>query len=252
MSPTLQEYLKVTGAPPHTAPASVVGSFSSPLTFEPGTSWVYSPGLDWAGLLLTRLTKMDPETYFQKYIFNPLEIDDITFWPHNRPGLLARRAGLALRDTKVPDGHGAAIEFPGPKNIMDGALEECGGQGLFASVPSYMKILTSLLVDDEKLLRKDTASLMFEPQLSETAREAIQTLYESEPTTGPCAVGDFPPQGKYSWGLGGCLTIEDLQGEDGKVWRRKGALNWSGMLNCFWVSQFTHINYLLNDANQPL
>lgn len=235
MSPLLQEYLKVTNAPPHTAPASVIESFSSPLTFEPGTSWIYGPGLDWAGLLLTRLTKIDLETYFQKYIFDPLKIDAITFWPHNRPELLARRADLALRDPKLPDTSGGVIAFPGPKNIMDGALEECGGQGLFASVPSYMKILTSLLLDDEKLLRKVTTALMFEPQLPESSREAIQKLYESEPTTGPCAVGDFPPRGKYSWGLGGCLTMEDLKGEDGNVWRQKGSLNWSGMLNCFWV-----------------
>jgi CubicO group peptidase (beta-lactamase class C family) len=212
----------------------VVGTYSLPGLFEPGTSWTYSHGLDWAGLLVARVSQLDLETYFQKYIFSPLDIKDITFWPDRQPELSARVSDLFLRDPALPDGSGKAIPFKGP-NMIVGATDEMGGQGVFGSLTSYLKILHSLLVDDEKLLKKDTAKLMFEPQLSEESREELQRLYASSPKHGPISIGNFPPSIKYDWGLGGLLTMEDVK-EDGQIWRRKHCLNWSGMFNCFWVS----------------
>lgn len=224
-----------------TPPKTVVGSYSSPGIFEPGKSWLYSPGLDWAGLLISRLSKMDLETYCQRYIYAPLDIKDVTFWPDRQLDLASRLANLSIRDPAVPDGSGKAVVFKGP-NMIAGAAEEMGGQGIFAPLTSILKILHSLLADDEKLLKKEMSAMMFEPQLSEESREALQRLYASEPTKGPISIGKFPPHIRYDWGLGGLLTMEDVE-EDGKVWRRKGCLNWSGMLNCFWVSNHAEINF---------
>ena len=158
----------------------------------------------------------------------------MTFFPEKQPELSSRLVGLFIRDPAVVDGSGKAVPFKGP-NMIAGAAEEMGGQGLFAPMTSILKILESLLLDDEKLLKKETAALMFQPQLSNESRQALQQIYASKPSKGPISIGNFPPDVRYDWGLGGLLTMEDVK-QDGQIWRRKGCLNWSGMLNCYWVS----------------
>ncbi|KPM39838.1 hypothetical protein AK830_g6733 [Neonectria ditissima] len=223
---TLREYQESVGKPPMAPPRTVVHSYSTPLLFEPGTSWAYSTGLDWVGLLISRLSKVPLEEYFQKNILVRLDIKDITFWPARYPELNNRLASLSIRDQK-DDGLGKAVAYKGP-SMMSAIQEEFGGQGLYASMPSYLKILKSLLVDDEQLLGKKTTALMFEPQLTSQSREALQAVYRGQPSTGPCSIGHFPPETQYDWGLGGLLTMEDGD------WRKKGCLNWSGMPNLLW------------------
>ncbi|EXJ57743.1 beta-lactamase [Cladophialophora psammophila CBS 110553] len=228
MSPVLQEYhasLGVAGPP-----KNVVESYNLPLVFEPGTSWKYSTGLDWAGVLVSRVANVDLETYCQNNIFAPLGISDITFWAKKKPELAARLVSMSIRDPADPNGKARA--YLGP-DMHSAAQTEMGGQGLYASMPSYLRILHSILVDDEKLLKKETTAMMFQPQLSKDSRSALQALYDSRPTRGPCAIGRFPPGVRYDWGLGGLLTREDVNLE-GVTYRRAGCLNWSGMPNLFW------------------
>lgn len=234
MVPKLAEYFKSKGLPPFTPPTTVVKSYSAPLAFEPGKSWVYSTGLDWTGVLISRISGLDLEIYFHKNIFTPLGISDLTFWPSLKPSLAARVATLSMRDPDVPNSAGKAIPNKGP-NMNAGVQEEFGGQGLAASMPAYLEILKSILVDDERLLKKRTTATMFEPQLTSESQKALQALYDSQPAAGPCAVGKFPPGVPYNWGLGGLLTCEDVN--EGEVdYRKKGCLNWSGMPNVYWVS----------------
>lgn len=229
MSPLLHSYVDSLGMPP--PPKTVIGSFSTPLIFEPGTSWAYGPGLDWAGLAIARLTRTPLDAYLQQHVFAPLGISDMTYWPDKNPSLAAKKSGLALRD---PAGSGKAVPFKGP-NPVAGAEEELAGQGLFASAKSYLKILKSVLADDEVLLKKSSTAQMFDPQLTAESQAALQSLYKSQPSRGPCSVGEFPPDLQYNWGISGLLSMEDRE-KDGVLLRRKGCLNWTGMVNLFWVS----------------
>ncbi|KAH9204669.1 beta-lactamase/transpeptidase-like protein [Leptodontidium sp. 2 PMI_412] len=227
MVPLLQEYNKSLPPSKSGPPKTVAAAYSAPLLFEPGTSWKYSPGLDWAGVLVSRLTSTTLQEYFQQHIFNPCGIKDITFRPDDDPALAARKASMSTRDPS-----GKLGPYRGPL-FFTGHDEEMGGQGAYASLQSYFKILQSLLMDDEKLLKAETAALMFEPQLTKEAQEELQRNFESWPTAGPCSVGYFPPKVKLDWGLGGMLTMEDVV-EDGVRWRRAGCLAWTGMVNLFW------------------
>lgn len=210
----------------------MVESYNLPLVFEPGTSWLYGTGLDWVGLFVSRLANTDLQTYCQDNIFTPLGISDITYWAKKNPELAGRVVSMSIRDPSDPNGKAQA--FKGPDSHA-AAQTEMGGQGLYASVPSYHKILHSLLVDDEKLLKKETTATMFQPQLTKESRAALQAIYTSRPSRGPCAIGRFPPSIKYDWGLGGVLTTEDVN-QEGVTYRKAGCLNWSGMPNLFWVS----------------
>lgn len=218
-------------------PRNVVESYNLPLVFEPGTSWKYSTGLDWAGLLVARLAGVDLQSYCQDNIFTPLDVSDITYWAKRSLELAQRVAKMSIRDPQDPNGK--VQSYTGP-DMHSAAETEMGGQGLYASMPSYLKILHSLLADDEKLLRKETTVQMFQPQLSHDSREALQGLYASKPTRGPCAIGRFPPAVKYDWGLGGLLTTEDVN-EEGVTYRKKGCLNWSGCQTSLGKSHFCHL-----------
>ncbi|KAH8652006.1 beta-lactamase [Ilyonectria robusta] len=228
MSATLREYQESVGKPAFAPPRGVVESYNTPLVFEPGTSWTYSTGLDWVGLLISRVSKLSLEEYFQKNIMARLDIKDITFWVDKHPELKDRLASLSIRDQSSTEvSAGKAIHYKGP-NMMMAVQEEFGGQGLYASMSSYLKILKSILVNDEQLLKKETTAIMFEPQLTAESREALQAVYQNQPSTGPCSIGSFRPDIQYNWGLGGLLSMEDGD------WRKKGCMNWSGMPNLLW------------------
>jgi hypothetical protein len=76
------------------------------------------------------------------------------------------------------------------------ASEEMGGQCLFAPMTSIPRILESLLLGDERLLKK-TAVLMFQSQLSEESHRALQRIYETKLANGPISIGTFLPDFKY-------------------------------------------------------
>ncbi|KAJ6114745.1 hypothetical protein N7486_000523 [Penicillium sp. IBT 16267x] len=91
-----------------------------------------------------------------------------------------------------------------------------------------MRILTSLLVNDGKLLRRDTADLFFKPQLTAESR-AAQKAFMDIPEKIKLFIGDFPSNVEYDWGLGGILVQSD-----GRLRRHKGTMIWSGLPNLFW------------------
>lgn len=112
--------------------------------------------------------------------------------------------------------------------MAPGAQEAFGGQGAYASMEHYAEILNSLLVDDERLLKKETTAAMFQPQLTGGPRQAL-----NESMANPqWAVGYYPP-GEYNWGLGGLLV-------EGKTecWRKPGTMLWGGAINSAWVRRY--------------
>ncbi|KAK7748098.1 hypothetical protein SLS53_001350 [Cytospora paraplurivora] len=197
-----------------TGDRSVEETFDHPLLSEPGEAWVYGPGLDWTGLVIEKVSGLALEEFVQRHIFAPLGMRDSTFYPARRPELLARVAGLSARDEKngklVPSADGLD-----PSRIRF-AL---GGSGLHATVDDYFKVVESLLLDDEKLLKRDTAALLFQPQLR--ADGGVQLFQGVVGWTPPLAEG-------YTWSLAGLLTPA------GNGHRGKGFLQWGGAYNSIW------------------
>lgn len=200
-------------------------AFGTPLLAQPGEGWAYGPGLDWTGRLVEKLTGLTLEEHMRRHIFAPLGMRDTTFWPDARAddaGFQTRRAQMAFRD----DATGRAVQSRRPFNLSEGLTEAAGGQGLFATMDDYVKVLHSLLVDDGRLLAPETAAMMFKPQLSPASKAALLENFRDP----EWAIGDFPPTGEYDWGLGGILIDGDKH-----PFRRRGALIWSGMPNLNWV-----------------
>lgn len=213
-------YLKSQGVPevPIDGARSVEETFDFPLLFEPGEAWMYGPGIDWAGLVLEKLSGVSLEELMRVHIFAPLGIRDITFFPARRPGMVERIAGLSMRDEKT----GKSVPAPPEMADVDPAqIKHClGGSGLFASIDDYLKVLESILADDEKLLkRNNVAELLFQSQLRVKGKLEVTEL----------AVGWTPgPDEGYTWSLSGLLT------PGGKDHRGKTFLQWGGMYNSSW------------------
>ncbi|KAL1303759.1 hypothetical protein AAFC00_007100 [Neodothiora populina] len=196
-----------------------------PLAFQPGTSWEYGTGIDWVGRIVENLSGQSLDEYAKVNILAPLGIKDFTFWIDKHPDMKSRLAKMTIR-SGYPKPTGPAADYNGPL-ITDGLKDCFGGHGGFGDLSQYIEILYSLLVDDEKLLKKSTTAQLFSPQLS--AEESKRTLSHETGKKDSLFIGEFLDTGDYDWGLGGLLIGQDLPG-----WRRKGRMIWSGLPNVFW------------------
>lgn len=55
--------------------------YRMPLVNQPGTKWEYGIGIDWAGIVLERATKMSLNDHIQKNIVEPLGLKNINMLP---------------------------------------------------------------------------------------------------------------------------------------------------------------------------
>ncbi|KAI1370776.1 beta-lactamase family protein [Hypoxylon crocopeplum] len=201
---------------------SVDESFDSPLLFEPGEGWAYGAGLDRAGQVVEKVTGLSLDEYMKKNIWEPLGAQSSTFFPGKDPDISARRVPMAFRN--APDA--PAVEKPDVPTVTTGLETSYGGHGLLASMADYFKMVHSLLIDDEKLLSKETAALMFQPQLTPASKQALHAFMEMPAMK---LMFPSPPDVDRDYGLGGLLIV----GDEHEYWR-KGALMWGGAANLSW------------------
>ncbi|KAF2031442.1 beta-lactamase/transpeptidase-like protein [Setomelanomma holmii] len=202
--------------------------FNAPLVFEPGESWMYGPGIDYAGLLVERVSGKTLEAYMKLNLWEPLGIRDMTFFLSTRPDMKARLADMSIRNEE------GKVRYTGgrqPYQAGDGGeVEDCmGGQGCFTSAEEYSKVLKGLLTTDEneKILKRETLEMFFEPQLGEGSKAALNAILQDDMANN--AMGGTPKHIKKDWGLGGVLIMNDA--EDGK---KAGTMLWGGYPNLIW------------------
>ncbi|GKZ57701.1 hypothetical protein AnigIFM49718_003030 [Aspergillus niger] len=165
----------------------------------------------------------DLESYMQDNIWGPLGIRGITFWPAAKPDIRNKQIRMAIREPNS----GRVTDFTG-RFLTEGVTECFGGQGAYGDMESYLEILFSLLVDDEKLLSRQTTEKLFSPQLSHSSKHSLNEYIRNHPPN--AFIGIFDTESEYDWGLGGILTTQDTPSG-----RQKGTLIWSGKPNLFWV-----------------
>lgn len=196
----------------------------TPLLFEPGTAWAYGAGADWAGRLLERVTGQPLEALVQQDVLAPLGLPAgaLTFFPHRFPDVLAR---LWPSLPRRPGPGEPLTHSPSPFTDAVATVAQ-GGSGLFGTAPAFLRVLTSLLRDDGRLLPSAAVADLWTPQLSAASREAlVQTTRH-----GTWITGDVPDTGEYDWSLAGLLVTGPAH-----PWRRPGAVLWSGAMNLSWI-----------------
>lgn len=248
LSPELARYLSATGreAPPPLSVSprtrTVEDRFGYPLLFEPGQGWAYGSGIDWAGRLVEALGAgdhgsdggTDLEAYMRCNILEPLGIPPgaITFRPaEHREACVARLAGMATRDNNAAGLGLGLVRGKWEPDLSGEARAAFGGEGAYAALDQYVKVLQSLLLDDGRLLSPATARFLFEGLLNQDP-EAKRALRESMARP-QWVVGWVPTDtnDEYDWSAGGLLTDGDSH-----PYRKKGFLQWGGVFNLSWVS----------------
>ena len=190
-----------------------------------------SPGLDWTGRMI-ELATSSPRlgSYCTTHIFDPLSMSSTTFQPLARPDLAHRITPIT---TRLPsDGPGGAAKLaaniPLPYPIADPVHDE-GGAGVHTTCGDYLKLLTSLLRNDGRVLRRESVEMMFAPQLSEKGQSFKDML--KVPEMAQYLTPGMDPARDWTWGLGGAMVLNGLPGRAGR-----GCMFWGGLPNLSWVS----------------
>lgn len=203
---------------------NVEDTFIYPLCHQPGAGWMYGSSLDWAGRIVERLTGDTLEKRFHERILKPLGCsNDFQFHPVTREDLRERYVDLNPDD---PQGLGLAVMGQGASiNIRSSGC--FGGHGLAMSATDYIKILQSLLSNDGKLLKPQTVDDMFQNHLNPESAAGHQAMLATP--MGPFFRVGIDENTKLGHGLGGALTLEDIDG-----WYGAHTMSWGGGLTLLW------------------
>lgn len=199
--------------------------FDYPLIFEPGQGWAYGVGLDWAGVAVSRLHGgITLEAYMTENIWKRVgrSAPYPTFHVSRHPEYEARLVRTAER--VVPSG---GLKPSSGKQFCAHLDDDEGGAGLSVTMADYVAVLQDLVSDSPRLLRPETVSIMFEPQLA-AGSAAHDMLLQLRPAwdlvTGPI-------KGEHvNHGLGGVV----LTGETPEIAQPKNILCWGGSPNVVW------------------
>lgn len=198
--------------------------YAYPLVFEPGQGWLYGNSLDWAGVAVSRLNDgVSLEDYMienlWKRVGRPAPYP--TFHVSKHPEYESRLMQAAERS---PDG---GLKPSSGLAFCANLDDDEGGAGLTATMGDYLAVLQDLVSDAPKLLRPETISMMFEPQIPSDS-PAMAMLLQLRPAWDMVA---GPVRAEYvNHGLGGLLVL----GEVPEIAQPGDILCWGGSSNIVW------------------
>ncbi len=202
-------------------------SLKTPLMFDPGTKWHYGVGIDWAGIILERVTKSTLADYFAEHLLEPLGMIDTGFIC--TPNMLERKAALHLR---TPDSSFMSFQMPPAENPEF----DSGGGGLFSTMSDYARFMRMILNDGEfegtRVLGAETVAQMATNNMGDIRVTGLKSA-------NPAFFSDceFYPGVPKSWGLTFLINEELLPNGC-----PAGALTWAGAFNSyFWIDRTTGI-----------
>lgn len=220
LHPLLIAYRASRGEAQMTKTHTVAEAYNTPLVFEPGQGWEYGGSLDWTGVLVARLNSTTLEDYMQENILRPLGMTSTSFYLGKHPSMRERFVAVCNRGDD-----GGLMPLPGTI-FPDPPVDENGGHGLYSSPTDYLKVLTDIIGDNPRTLKRETIeNLMFTPQFSADSAAAKGL------DAGRMVVSGMTAKlatGEINYGLGGLLHTEnDVM---------KNTLAWGGYANWVWFA----------------
>lgn len=200
-------------------------SIRTVLLHDPGERWTYGVNIDWLGRIVEQHRGKRLGVVMKERVFEPLGMVDIAFTMTE--SMKARRATIHDRAadgklTPLPD-----LMLPQPPEM------DCGGHGLYATVPEYMKFIRMFLNDgagpNGRVLKAETVEMMMANHLQNGLtsggwKTSIPSLSND---------GEFDPGVKKTWGL----TFQRNE-EPTATGRPAGSAMWAGLANLFyWIDR---------------
>lgn len=200
--------------------------YTQPIVSEPGEKWEYGSGVDWAGRCVEKVTGLRLGEYMQKHIFEPLGMVHTAFRVTGNEAILSRAIGRVARDEQGVLVKDTSTTF----SVQHDQEDDLGGQGLCSTAQDYIKVLTSLLINDGKLLDGAMYEELFRARLGNSARQSIVGWF-TNPIFGSVLAPGYPRPSDSEWNcaFGGAMVDHDIPGHAGK-----GTLFWSGFPNNYW------------------
>jgi methyl acetate hydrolase len=225
----MARYVKATGMP--STSTGKVASLRMPLVFDPGEKWEYGINIDWAGLLVEKVSGQKLDAYFREHVFAPLGMEDTGFV--TTPEQRARQAHVHQRRA---DG---ALE-PQPLETPFTPEFWAGGGGLYSTAADYMAFLRALMheggFNGARILRPETVALMNRNHIGEIEAGILKTTLPARSTD-----VDFFPGSSLKWGL--AYMINAQPGPNG---RSAGGLTWAGLFNThYWIDPSRRVTGLI-------
>jgi CubicO group peptidase (beta-lactamase class C family) len=223
LDPLLIKWAKTPAAQENKDSLLIEKKYDVPLIFEPGAGWAYGVSLDWAGLAVRRLHGgMSLEDYMNQNIWSKVGLSAPfpTFQLSKDPEYKSR---LMQGAERTSDGLLQPYKFWHGNSPND----EEGGHGLMATAKDFLAVLADLISDSPKLLKPETISLMFEPQIApgSSAMTMLQQLRPAwETVSGPIS------NDEVNHGLIGLLLTGDVP----EIGQPKGILAWGGASGPIW------------------
>ena len=178
---------------------------------------------------------MTLEQYCQENIFKRLGMTHTTYRLLDNPHVAAN---LMQMTSRGPEGTVQPVESVYP---IDPKVD-MGGSNLYTSGTDFLKLLSSLLRNDGKLLRPETTDLMFNYSLPDTE---IFRQFRTNPEHLKDNFGDLAPVGmKVDHCLAGMVNQRDLLGG-----RKAGSITWQGATRCYWVLPIVLPSQLISTDN---
>src|SRR6202044_1300910 len=196
----------------------------TPLMFEPGSRWQYGTSADWSGRLVETVSGLTLQQYFQKNIFEPLEMHDTSFLV-----TAAKFDRLVSEYHRASDGTGPLKENPRALPKPPKAFN--GGGGLYSTAGDYVRFMQMILrrgqgPKGEQLLQPKTVDMMASIQTGDLSCGKLKT---SRPDISSDV--DFHPGFKDGFGFGFLINSKAYDGG-----RSAGSLAWAGIANTyFWI-----------------
>jgi len=210
-----------------------LADFIQPLVHQPGEGWQYGVGIDFAGFCVERVTGVSLNQYFQKNIFKPLGLENISMFPN-----VQMKEKLAYMNSRAPDGQLSPRDHLLHRPLVvqsQDDINSCvnsGGAGCFAKPREYCQILATLLNDGRspitgaQILQKATVDVMFQNQIAQFPNFGRQGIAAAKPDL-TNAIPDLYPGKNQGWGLTFMIS-------DGPTGRSNSTAHWAGLPNLFW------------------
>ncbi len=209
-----------------------------PLSFEPGTGYLYGLSHDVLGAVIEIISGMTLDKYFEEHITKPLGMKDTCFF-QKMPDELKRRLAS---NTAFSNGRYENIPLPPrpvPIPLFEGTEDPgvfSGGSGLVGTAMDYALLLSEMLKPEKGILKPETLAMMTEPAL-----DGAQRACYNDPCGDPSISGP-----EHTFGLG--VRVQDREAATGSA----GEWGWSGALGTwFFVSPKDGIYFVYMHQHSP-
>lgn len=239
LNPDIGRWEAATSAPNWTTPGVGLEAIEQPLTFEPGEQFQYSIGIDWAGILVERLTGDTLHNYMVNNIFQPIGANTITFYPND--ALKKDLQSMAVLDPSS----GKIVAAPGLRDVpnltQDDVRLHVGGAGLLGTLRDYLAFITELLRCQTRdgIIKKSSWDLVFKSQLPPT--DGSKNPFAAGQGAAHQFLGvdmaDWCDGSGVSWSLG-----LNVNANDSPHGRKAGSGQWEGIAKTkYWIDPTTGI-----------